>query len=229
MESRRPVAQLGAARPTGTLSGAALDTDAARVLRNTYMLLAMTLAFSAVTAVASMAVNAPYLGLWMLLPYIGLLYAVEATKNSAWGLFWTFAFTGFMGFTLGPILNAYLSLGGGETIVLALGGTAVIFTAMSAYALITKKDFSFMTGFLMTGILVVFIAAIANVFLQMPALHLAVSSIFLVLASLLVMWQTSAIIHGGERNYISATITLYVSIYNIFISLLSLIGMGGDD
>ncbi|MCV6613643.1 MAG: Bax inhibitor-1 family protein, partial [Cellvibrionaceae bacterium] len=136
---------------------------------------------------------------------------------------------GWLGATLGPILNAYLAVRGAEPIIMALGGTAVIFFAMSGYILVTKKDMSFMTGFLMTGILVAFIAAIANAFFQIQGLALAVSALFLVLSSCMIMWQTSAIIHGGERNYISAAIGIYVSLYNIFISLLSLIGMAGDD
>ncbi|MDY6828424.1 MAG: Bax inhibitor-1/YccA family protein [Pseudomonadota bacterium] len=200
----------------------AVETN--KVLRNTYALLALTLLFSAATATVSMAVNFPYLGLWMLLPYFGLLFAVEKTKNSGWGLAWVFALTGWMGLTLGPILNFYAGLNGYTPILLALAGTAGIFLALSAYVLITRKDLSFMTGFLMTGMLVAFIAAIANVFLQISALGLVISSMFLVVSSGLIMWQTSAIIHGGERNYISATVTLYVMLYNIFTILLSFLG-----
>lgn len=228
MEERRPVYAQSEARP-GPASGAVLDDSAVKVLRNTYALLALTVAFSAVMAGVSMAIDMPFMGLWMLLPYFGFLYAIEKTKESAWGLVWTFGLTGFMGLTIGPILKAYLAMKGMEPIFLALGGTAVIFTGMSAYTLITKKDFSFMTGFLMIGILVAFIAGIANVFLQISALGLTVSCMFLVLSSLLVGWQTSAIIHGGERNYISATVTLFVSLYNIFLTLLHLIGIGGDE
>ena len=208
-------------------SSSALEVN--KVLKNTYMLLAATIAFSAVTATISMAVNMPYLGLWMLLPYFGLLYAIEKTKNSVWGLVWTFALTGFMGLSIGPILSAYIAMSGSEPIILSLGGTATIFFGLSAYILFTKKDMSFMTGFLMTGIMIAFIAGIANVFLQISALGLAVSCMFLLLSSGLIMWQTSAIIHGGERNYISATVTLYVSLYNIFMILLSLLGGGSDD
>jgi len=200
--------------------------EVSKVLKNTYMLLAATIAFSAVTATISMMINMPYMGLWMLIPYIGLLFAIEKTKNSGWGLVWTFALTGFMGLTLGPIIGHYLAMKGPEPIILALGGTSGIFFALSGYVLVTKKDLSFMTGFLMTGILVAFIAGIANVFLNIPVLGLAVSSMFLLLSSGLIMWQTSAIIHGGERNYISATITLYVMLYNIFTILLSF--LGGD-
>ncbi len=198
--------------------------EVAKVLKNTYMLLASTIAFSALTAGASMALNVPYLGLWMLIPYFVLLVAIEKTKNSGWGLVWTFALTGFMGLTLGPILSHYLALNGPEPIVLALGGTSAIFFTLSAYVLVTKKDLSFMTGFLLTGILVAFIMSLAAYFLQMPMLSLAVSAMFLVLSSGLIMWQTSSIIHGGERNYISATVTLFVSLYNIFTILLSFLG-----
>ncbi len=228
MEQRRPYAQQAAARGSA-LTGATLDADAVRVLKNTYLLLAMTVGFSAITATVSMAVNMPPLGLWMLLPYFGLLFAIEKTKNSAWGIVWTFALTGFMGLTIGPILSMFLELRGMEPILLALGGTAVIFTGMSAYTITTKKDFSFMSGFLMIGLMVAFIAGIANVFLQITALGLTVSCMFLVLSSLMVGWQTSAIVNGGERNYITATVTLFVSLYNIFLTLLQLTGFAGDD
>lgn len=209
-------------------SGRSLNPAAVSVLRNTYMLLGMTLAFSTAMAMVGMAINMPFLGLWMLLPYFGLLFAVEKTKNSAAGIFWVFALTGWLGLTLAPILSAYLGAIGFEPIALALGGTALIFFSSSAYVLITRKDLSFMTGFLMTGILVAFIAAIANVFLQIEGLALAVSCMFLVISSGLMMWQTSAIVHGGETNYISATVTMFVSIYNVFLSLLSLLGMSND-
>lgn len=205
-----------------------VSESALKVLRNTYFLLGMTLTFSAICAVAGMALNMPYLGLWMLLPYLGILFAVEKSKNSVWGIFWVFALTGWLGLTLAPILSAYMGAIGFEPIALALGGTATIFFVSSAYVLTTKKNLNFMSGFLMTGILVAFIAGIANVFLQIQGLALVVSSMFLILSSGLMMWQTSRIIHGGETNYISATVTLFVSIYNVFLSLLSLIGMSSD-
>ncbi|MDZ7825776.1 MAG: Bax inhibitor-1/YccA family protein [Gammaproteobacteria bacterium] len=227
MEQRRTApAQTGLRARAAT--GVTLDDSAVKVLRNTYALLAMTVGFSAVTATVSMAINMPFMGLWMLLPYFGCLYAIHKTQESYWGIVWTFALTGFMGLTIGPILNAYLAMQGMEPILLALGGTAVIFTGMSAYTLITKKDFSFMSGFLMIGLLVAFIAGIANAFLNITALGLTVSCMFLVLSSLLVGWQTSAIVHGGERNYIIATVTLFVSLYNIFLTLLHLIGFAND-
>lgn len=227
MEPRRPMGQTNIETAT-TAQVTTLDPAAAKVLRNTYALLAMTVAFSAITAGVAMAINMPFMGLWMLLPYFGFLFAIQKTKDSAWGLVWTFALTGFMGLTIGPILNAYLAMGGMQPVLMALGGTAVIFFGLSAYTLITKRDFSFMTGFLFVGILVAFIAAIANYFLQISALSMTISVMFLFLASGLIMWQTSAIVHGGERNYISATVTLYVMLYNIFLSLLHLIGIGND-
>jgi modulator of FtsH protease len=206
----------------------ALDPAVTKVLRNTYLLLSMTLAFSAAMSWVAIAVNAPFMGLWMLLPYIGCLWMVEKNKNSTAGLFWVFALTGWMGFTLGPIISYYLATSGSETIMTALGGTALIFFACSGYVLITRKELSFMSGFLMTGIIVAFVAAIANIFLQIQGLSLAISCIFLLLSSGIIMWQTSAIIHGGERNYISATVTLYVMLYNIFTSLLHLLGLSSD-
>jgi modulator of FtsH protease len=206
----------------------ALDPAVTKVLRNTYLLLSMTLAFSAAMSWVAIAVNAPFMGLWMLLPYIGCLWMVEKNKNSTAGLFWVFALTGWMGFTLGPIISYYLATSGSETILTALGGTALIFFACSGYVLITRKELSFMSGFLMTGIIVAFVAAIANIFLQIQGLSLALSCVFLILSSGIIMWQTSAIIHGGERNYISATVTLFVMLFNVFTSLLHLLGLSSD-
>jgi modulator of FtsH protease len=202
--------------------------EVSKVLRNTYALLSMTILFSAFTAFVAMSLNVPYMGLWMLLPYIALLFAVEKTKNSALGLVFVFALTGWLGFTLGPILNYYLGVSGVEPILTALGGTALLFFSLSAFVLITKKDMSFMTQFMMTGFVVAFVAMIAAYFLNMPGLSLVVSCLFLALSSMLIMWQTSSIIHGGERNYISATVSLYVALYNIFTILLSFLG-GSDD
>ena len=216
------------AMPHG-IESTALDANVAKVLRNTYLLLSVTLAFSAVMAGVAMAINAPYFGLWTLLPYVICLWMVEKNKNSASGIIWVFALTGWMGFTLGPILSMFLATRGAEPIIMALGTTALIFFAASAYVLTTKKNLSFMTGFLMTGLLVAFVAAIANFFLQIPALSLTVSAVFALLSSAMIMWQTSAIFHGGERNYISATVTLFVMIYNLFVSLLQIFGIMGDD
>lgn len=213
--------------PTG-ITSTALSPEVSKVLRSTYLLLGVTLTFSAVMAAVAMMVNAPYFGLWTLLPYFLCLWMVEKNKNSSAGILWVFALTGWMGFTLGPILNFYMAAKGAEPILTALGATALVFFAASAYVLTTKKNLSFMGGFLMVGMLVAFVAGIANVFLEVRGLSLAVSSAFALISAGVIMWQTSAIIHGGERNYISATVTLFVMIYNLFISLLQLIGLSDD-
>ena len=208
--------------------GNQLDSDVGKVLRNTYMLLGASIAFSAVMAGISMLLRVPYMGLWMLLPYFALLFMIEKNKNSGAGIFWVFALTGFIGVTLGPILSAVLALRGPEPIMLALGSTAVTFFAASAYVLKTRKNLNAIGGFLFIGIVIAFIGGIANVFLQMPALTLTVSCMFAVLSTGIIMWQTSEIIHGGERNYISATVTLFVMVYNLFSILLSFFGMSDD-
>lgn len=203
-----------------------------KVLRNTYTLLAMTLLFSALIAGVAIATKAqPLHWLITLGGYFGLLFAVTKLRNSAWGLAAVFALTGFLGYTLGPILSLYLSLPNGSQVVMtALGGTGVIFLALSAYALVSRKDFSFMAGFLMVGILVAFLASIAAVLFSLPALSLAVSAMMILLMSGMILWQTSDIIHGGETNYIMATVSLYISIFNLFTSLLQILGvMSGDD
>ena len=214
---------------TSSVANVALDPAVAKVLRSTYTLLGVTLAFSALMAGISMAMNAPYFGLWTLLPYFICLWMVEKNKNNASGIAWVFALTGWMGFTLGPIISMYLAAVGSGPIMMALGSTALVFFGASAYVLTTRKNLNFMTGFLMTGILVAFIAGIANIFLKIPALSITVSSVFAFLSAGIIMWQTSAIIHGGERNYISATVTLFVMIYNLFLSLLQLFGIMSDD
>lgn len=203
-----------------------------RVLRNTYMLLSMTLAFSAVMAVFAMVTNAPPMNIWfVLIGFYGLLFLTHKLSNSAWGLAAVFAMTGFIGYTLGPILNAYMAMSGGpEVVMMAFGGTAAIFLGLSGYALVTKKDFSFLSGFLMAGFLVIVVAFIANLFLQLPALQMALSVGFMLFSSAAILYQTGAIINGGERNYILATVTLFVSIYNIFVSLLHLLtAFGGEE
>ena len=203
-----------------------------KVIRNTYILLSMTLVFSALTAAASMVLKLPHPGLLITFAgYFGLLFLTTRFRDSGLGLLFVFALTGFMGYTLGPILNAYLSLPNGNQLVMtALGATGVIFLSLSGYALTSRKDFSFMGGFLMVGILVAFLAGLAAAFFTMPGLSLAVAAMFVLLMSGLILYQTSQIIHGGETNYIMATVTLYVSIYNLFLSLLQLLGaFGGDD
>ena len=203
-----------------------------KVIRNTYSLLSMTLMFSAVTAGASMALNLPHPGLILtLVGYFGLLFLTSKFRDSGLGLAFVFALTGFMGYTLGPILNAYMGMANGSQIVTtAMAGTGAIFLGLSGYALTSRKDFSFMGGFLVTGILVAFLAGLGAMIFDMPGLSLAVSAMFVLLMSGLILYETSNIIHGGETNYIMATVTLYVSIFNLFTSLLDLLGfMSGDE
>ena len=203
-----------------------------KVLRNTYTLLAMTLLFSGAMAGLSLAMQWPHPGLLItLVGYFGLLFLTTRFRNSALGLVFVFALTGFMGVTLGPIIGQYLSLpGGGQIVMTAMAGTGAIFLGLSAYALISRRDFSFMGGFLAVGILVAFLAGIGAYLFAIPALSLAVSALFVLLMSGLILYQTSEIINGGETNYIMATVTLFVSIFNLCISLLQLLGFaGGDD
>lgn len=203
-----------------------------KVLQNTYLLLAMTLIFSGAIAGLSMVLNVPRFGIIpLLLGYFGLLFLTHKFRNSGFGIVCVFLFTGFMGLTLGPIIDIYVqfSAGGARTVMLALGGTGVIFVGLSAYALTTRKDFTFIGGMLFVGILVAFVAGLCAVLFSIPALSLAVSAMFVLLMSGLILYQTSAIIHGGETNYVMATVTLYMTIYNLFISLLHLLGIFGDD
>jgi len=202
-----------------------------RVLRNTYTLLAMTLFFSAVTAGVSMALNLPHPGLLLTMAgYFGLLFATAKYRDSSMGLLFVFALTGFMGYTLGPILNSYLSLAnGGQIVMTAMAGTGAVFMGLSGYALVSRKDFSFMGGFLMVGILVGFLTGLGAMFFEMPALSLAVSAMFVLLMAGLILYETSNIIHVGETNYIMATVTLYVAIFNLFTSLLHLLGMNAEN
>mgnify|MGYP001813352281 CR=1 FL=1 len=210
----------------------AATVSANKVIRNTYMLLSMTLLFSAVTAGVSMALGLPHPGLLITLGgYFGLLFLTSKFRDSAAGLAFVFALTGFMGYTLGPILNAYMALpNGGQVVMTAMGLTGSIFLGLSGYALTSRKDFSFMGSFLMVGILVGFLSGLGAIFFEMPGLSLAVSAMFVLLMSGLILYETSNIIHGGETNYIMATLTLYVSIFNLFTSLLHLLGfMQGEE
>jgi len=203
-----------------------------KVLRNTYALLSMTLLFSAATAGIAMVMNLPpFNPILTLVGYFGLLFATTKFSNSGLGLLFVFMLTGFMGLTLGPILNFYMATANGSQLVMtALGGTGVIFLALSGYALTSRKDFSFMGGFLMVGILVAFLGGIAAMIFSMPLMSLVVSGMFVLLMSGMILYQTSDIIHGGETNYILATVTLYVSIYNLFLSLLHLLtAFAGDE
>lgn len=197
-----------------------------KVLRNTYALLAMTLLFSGAVAGAAVALRLPHPGLIVtLVGYFGLLYVTTRLRDGAWGLRSVFGLTGFMGYTLGPIVGHYLAMpNGGQTVMLAMSGTGAVFLGLSAYAVVSRKDFSFMDGFLAVGVLVAFLASLAGIFLQIPALSLAISAAFVLLMSGLILYETSNIIHGGETNYIMATVSLFVSIYNLFLSLLQLLG-----
>ena len=203
-----------------------------KVLRNTYALLSLTLLSSAITAGASLLLQLPHPGIIIsLVGFFGLYFLTTKLRNSIWGLPSVFALTGFMGYTLGPIIGHYLSMPGGGTIVMnAMAMTGLIFLSLSAYVLTTRKNFSFMGGFLMVGILLAFFAGLAAVFFQIPALALAVSAMFVLLMSGFILYETSNILHGGETNYIMATVSLYVSIYNLFTSLLQILGfLGGDE
>ena len=202
-----------------------------KVLRNTYMLLGLTLLNSALFAGVAMAMD---LGrgaaLGLMLGSLVMLFVVNATANSGKGLIATFVFTAMMGASLGPMLQAYLALPNGPSLVMqALGGTAIVFFGLSAYALTTRKDFSFMGGFLMVGLLVIVGASIANLFFQVAAVSLAISAAAVFIMSALILFDTSRIIHGGETNYIRATVALYLDIYNLFVHLLSLLGVFSDD
>ena len=212
-------------------SASALETN--KVLRNTYSLLSITLIFSGIMAAISMAINVPF-GASMIcsLAALGLVWFVlPRTANSSMGIVVVFAFTGLLGFGLGPILNHYMALENGARVIsLSLAGTGIIFLGLSGYALTTKKDFSFLGGFLVAGMIMVIIAMIANMFLGFSGLSLAISSIVIMIMSGFILYDTSRIINGGETNYIMATVGLYLSIYNIFVHLLHLLGaLGGDD
>lgn len=202
-----------------------------KVIRNTYMLLSLTLAFSAVTAGLSMALGLPHPGILItLVGYFGLLFLTTKFRNSGLGVLFVFALTGFMGLTLGPVVSKYLALPNGSQIVMqAMAGTAAIFLGLSAYALTTRKDFSLMGGFLFVGVLVAFLAGLGAIFFSIPALSLTVSAAFVLLMSGLILYETSNIIHGGETNYVMATVSLFVSIFNLFTSLLHLLGFMNDD
>jgi modulator of FtsH protease len=207
-----------------------IDGAAHRVLRNTYMLLSITLAFSAITAGVSAALRLPHPGILItLLGYFGLLFLVTKNRDRGLGVAFLFALTGFMGYTLGPIISHYLNMpNGAQTVMMAFGGTAAIFMSLSAYALTTKRDLSFMGGFLAVGILVAFLAGLAAIFFSIPALSLTVSAVFVLLMSGMILYETNNIVRGGETNYVMATLSLFVSIFNLFTSLLHLLGFAGS-
>jgi modulator of FtsH protease len=214
--------------PRSTGAESVLATN--RIIRNTYMLLAMTLLFAAATAAVSLALKLPHPGILItLVGYFGLLFGITRFRDRGLGVALVFALTGFMGYTLGPIISHYLSLpNGGQTVMIAMGGTAAIFLGLSGYALTTRKDFSFMGGFLMVGILLAFLTGLAAIFFEIPALSLTVSAAFVLLMSGLILYETSNIIHGGETNYVMATVSLFVSIFNLFTSLLHLLGFANS-
>ncbi|MFZ6044780.1 Bax inhibitor-1/YccA family protein [Pseudomonas sp. CR3202] len=205
--------------------------EVSRVLRNTYGLLALTLAFSGLVAYVAQQMRVPYPSIFVvLIGFYGLFFLTVKLRDSAWGLVSTFALTGFMGYTLGPILNMYLGMpNGGEVVSSAFAMTALVFCGLSAYVLTTRKDMSFLGGFITAGFFVLIGATLASLFFNISGLQLAISAGFVLFSSVCILFQTSAIIHGGERNYIMATISLYVSIYNLFISLLQLVGVFSSD
>ena len=217
-------------RPFGG-STTVIDASAHRVLRNTYLLLSLTLGFSEITAGVSAALRLPHPGILItLVGYFGLLFLVNKYRDRGAGVALVFALTGFMGYTLGPVISHYLNMpNGSQTVMMAMGGTAAIFLGLSAYALTTKRDLSFMGGFLFVGVLVAFLAGLAAVFLQMPALSLTVSAVFVLLMSGMILYETNQIVRGGETNYVMATVSLFVSLFNLFTSLLHLLGFANND
>lgn len=212
-------------------SGLAATLSTHRVLRNTYALLSLTLLLSAAVASLSAALRLPHPGLLLtLVGYFGLLFFIHKQQNSGWAVAGVFALTGFMGYTLGPVLAAQLALpGGAQTIALALGATGVTFLALSGWVLATRRDFSFLGGFLFAGMVIAILAGLAAMFFQLPALGLAVSAMVALLSAGLILFETSRIVSGGETNYVLATVGLFVSLFNLFTSLLSLFGLGGND
>ena len=212
-------------------TGIAATLGTHQVLRNTYALLSLPLLFSAAVASLSAALRLPHPGLLLTLAgYFGLLFFIHKKQNSGWAVGGVFALTGFMGYTLGPVLAAQLALpGGAQTIAMALGATGATFLALSGWVLATRRDFSFMGGFLFAGMVIAILAGLAAMFLQMPALGLAVSAMVALVSAGLILYETSRIVNGGETNYVLATVGLFVSLFNLFTSLLSLFGLGGND
>ncbi|AGH81268.1 hypothetical protein PCNPT3_06640 [Psychromonas sp. CNPT3] len=201
-----------------------------KVLKNTYILLGLTLAFSAMTAtIATLIGIGAVASLVLMVIGFALLFVVSKTADSSKGIFWIFMFTGVLGASLGNLLNNYLAMENGPALILqALGTTALIFFALSAYVLTSKKDFSFMGGFLMAGMIAVVIAMIANIFLQIPLMQVVISSVVVLIMSGMILFDTSRIINGGETNYIRATVSLYLNLYNMFIHLLVLLNIVDD-
>jgi len=212
--------------------GTVLDRGAAhRVLRNTYALLSTTLLFSAAVAGAAVAFGLPAPGIILtLIVYFGLLFGIHKLKNSGMAVGLVFALTGFMGWTLGPLLTRTLALpAGGQVVMLALGATGAVFLALSAYATTTRRDLSWMGGILFAGMIVAVLAGLAAIFFQIPALALTVSAVVALLSAGLILYETKQIVDGGETNYVLATVSLFVSIFNLFTSLLQLFGFANSD
>lgn len=209
----------------------AIERAGSFVLRNTYGLLALTLAFSGLIAYVAQQLRLPHPGMLLTLAgFYGLMFATVRLRNSGWGLVTTFALTGFMGYTLGPILNAYLGMSNGSSIIAsAFAMTALVFGGLSAFVLITRKDMSFLSGFITAGFFVLLAVVLASLFFDLSAFQLAISAGFVLFSSAIILYQTSEIINGGETNYIMATVSLYVSIYNLFVSLLSILGIANND
>jgi modulator of FtsH protease len=209
--------------------GVGTSVEVNRVLKNTYFLLGLTLLFSALTASLAVAMHAPPMGFFGIIIMFGLLFLVQSTARSAWGIATTFLFTGFMGYTLGPMLEyvLYTYTNGAAIVGTALGATGFIFMTLSAYVLVSKKNFSYMGGMLMVAIMMAFVLSIAGFLFAMPFMQLIISAVFVLLSSALILFHTSAIIHGGERNYVLATISLYVALYNLFLSLLQILSIFG--
>lgn len=200
-----------------------------KVLRQTYVLLGMNVLFSAVCAYIGMRLNVQLPWFVALIGMFGLSFAIQANRNSGLGIVFLFALTGLLGFYISYALNIYVSMGMGSVVVKALIGSAIIFFGLSAYVLMSGKNFSFLGGFLFVGMLVAFLAGLGAMFFNMPALSVVVSAAFLLIFSGYVLYDTSNIIHGEETNYITATLDLFMNIFNIFVSLLNLLGAFSRD
>lgn len=218
------------AEPRVLVAGAPSAIEINKVLRSTYALLAMTLLWSAVTASAAIALGVPHLGFITLLVFFGLLFLVHKTANSGWGLVWTFVLTGFLGASLAPLLSAVLGLAnGGMLVAQSLAITAVAFFGLSIYTVTTKRDFSFLKGFLIVGFIVIVASWVVTAFYWTTLLGQVLAGFCILFGSALILWETSAVVRGEETNYIRATVGIYVGLYNIFANVLLLFGLGGDD
>lgn len=228
LQPNQPVYQSGAGE---------IALEQQRVLRNTYLLLAITLIPTAIGAALGTNLNFSFLRtspgislILMLVVFYGWIYAIERNKNSSLGLGLLLGFTLFMGLMLGPLFQFVLDFRNGiQLVMMAAGGTAAVFFGLAGIAATTKRDFSFLSKFLLVGFFVIMLAVIANVFFQSPLAHLVILAMFILFSSAVILYQINSIVRGGETNYISATLTLYVSIYNIFSSLLQLLGIFGGD